>query len=203
MTEAGLARDLTERLRGRPLPEDLVALVTLQAGTDPDAHPADHPLALTETWLLSPVEHGALLEQDYLTDSDRANPDIMANVVAINEVLGHGAWVVRTFNGDVAGYWLHPEEPADRPAAIVRYDTEGVFTVLPGRTLVEALIYNMAHEDDDEIAALAAAFTAYGLPVNPSRSEDLPDPIVAVDPVELHHRRYYAERAARGLPEIF
>jgi hypothetical protein len=200
--EADVLRSLEDRLRGRPVPDDLRALIALQAGADPDGYPPNHPLGLTETWILGPGEEPSLLTGNYLSERDRANPDIMANVAAIDEVLRHCAWVAEVFNGDVAGYWLHPNESADQPPAIIHLDSEGQFDILRGDTLVDAIIYNMAHFNDDYFATLADAFAAHGLPVSARRANDLPSRPVRVDPAAMHHRLYYAERAARGLKPI-
>lgn len=190
---------LAERLRGRPVPDDLRRLVAIQAERPADAAGSRDPLLHTRTVIFEPGESDALLDHSYLNDNDRADPDIMANVAAIDAVLPHAAWIGTLLDGDVVGYWLHPEEPVDEPMLVVTFSTEGEFDIQPGESLVEAVIYHYAGYTDDQFAAVAELYEAGGLPVAARRADDLPFRRAVVSPGVLHGERYEEERAARGL----
>ena len=68
-------------------------------------------------------------DTSYLSDADRANPDIMANVEAMaatNELI---AWFGRDHEGYV-GLWRGPLEYPLGQAPVVRLDTEGQYTLV-------------------------------------------------------------------------
>jgi len=197
VTEADILQGLTERLRGRPVADDLRALVALQVAAGPDGYPPDHPLRRTNTSIFGPGEQHSSLTHDYLSDEDRADEELMLTIAAGDKVLRHGAWVASTDNSHVIGYWLHPDEPADQPPVIFTYDTEASFDLMPGHTLVEALIFQTAGFDDDRFAELASAFAAYGLPISAARPDDLPVRKVVAKPDVLHDR-YYDDLAGRA-----
>jgi hypothetical protein len=190
---------LAERLRGRPVPEDLRRLVVIQAERPADVERSADPLLHTETVIFEPGESHALLDHSYLNDNDRADPEIMANIAAIDAVLPHAAWIGTLLDDDVVGYWLHPDEPVGEPPLVVTFSTEGEFDLQPGVSLVEAVIYHYAGYKDDRFAAVAELYEAHGLPIAARRADDLPHRRAVVDPGVLHSKQFAKECAARGL----
>jgi hypothetical protein len=182
-----------ERLPGRPVPDDLAILLAAQWDGN------DAPLQALEIEFLAPGQTLELVDHSYLREKDRANPDIMANVAAMDEVSRHIAYVGEGLNGAALGYWLHPDEPADRPAPVVRLDTEGQFDILDGTTFAEAVVGCWVHDDDEWFGRLADQFESLGVPMPVRRWADLVRPTVVVDPGTWHHRLFYAERGRRGL----
>jgi hypothetical protein len=190
---------LAERLRGRPVPDDLRRLVAIQAERPAGARRSQDPLLHTGIAIFEPGQSLPLLDHSYLNDNDRADPDIMANVAAIDTVLPHAAWIGTLGGEDVVGYWLHPDEPVGEPPLVVTFSSEGEFDIQPGESLVEAAIYHYAGYEDDRFAAAADLYEAHGLPIAARRADDLPYRSAAVNPGVLHGQRYEMERAARGL----
>ncbi|GAA4473023.1 hypothetical protein GCM10023170_093580 [Phytohabitans houttuyneae] len=194
-----LLASIAERLRGRPVPDDLRRLAAIQAERPADAGRSRDPLLHTRTVIFEPGESHALLDHSYLTDNDRADPDIMANIAAIDTVLLHAAWIGTLADGDVVGYWLHPDEPVGEPPLVVTFSTEGEFDIRPGESLVEAVIYHYAGYEDDRFASVADLYEAHGLPITARRADDLLYRRAVVNPGVLHSKRYEQECAARGL----
>jgi hypothetical protein len=148
-----VAEFLGDRLRGRPVPADLRHLVELQFAGDLSGD--DCPMPLCEVSVLAPGQVHSL-EQDQQPLASDPNPHLtLAAGRAIDAVLAHVAVVVDGFNGDLFGYWLHPDEPPHPDPFIVKLDTEGQFALLDGTTLVEAMIFDWAYRDDDAADALA------------------------------------------------
>src|SRR5688572_27192208 len=109
------------RLRGRAVPADLRRLVEMQL--DGELRGDDGVLPFLEVRVLSPGEVHPLEESTEARPSDSFSEETRANSRAITGVLAHVAVVVDGFNGNLWGYWLHPEEPADVGPLIVRLDT--------------------------------------------------------------------------------
>src|SRR5438105_15049439 len=108
-----------EILRGQAVPKDLRALldVAKSDGTDPLREALGFAL-------LVPGRDYPLLTGSYLNDGDRQNPDIMANVAAINDVLSLITIVAESDDGDMIGYWHGPERTPIGNAPVVKLDTE-------------------------------------------------------------------------------
>jgi hypothetical protein len=182
-----------ERLSGRPVPSDVRSLLEAQWRDD-----EDDPLEEIGIAFLAPGVSHPLVDHSYLNDDDRSDLDIMANVAAIDEVNRYVGYVAEDLDGALMGYWFHPDEPADRPAPVLTFDTEGQFNILPGTTFAEAVV-GARVSDDDDFGRLADRFEALGVPMPVRRWADLVMPPVTVDPARLHNRVYWSERARRGL----
>src|SRR6266545_3257150 len=68
-------------------------------------------------------------DTSYLTDADRDNPDIAANLAAMSETNKLIAWFGRDAEGYL-GLWRGPDgRPLDE-APVVRLDTEGQYSIV-------------------------------------------------------------------------
>jgi len=178
-----------QRLRGRPVPDDLATLLKAQWSGD------SGPLDDLEVEFFASGQSHPLIDHGYLNDKDRADPDIVANVAAIDEVNGHVDYVAEGLDGAVLGYWCHPDEPGGQRPPVVRLDTEGQFEILSGTTFAEAIVGAWVGDDDEWFGRLAERFAALGVAMPVRRRADLIRPDVAVDPAELHKRAYYQHRS--------
>src|SRR5437763_1778649 len=124
MSSSEIQRFETEILRGQAVPPDLRILLDV-AGCAGDIDPLRDALGFAH---LVPGRDYPLLTGSYLNDSDRHNPDIMANVAAINDVVLLTTMVAESDDGDMIGYWHGPERTAIGTAPIVKLDTEGMFS---------------------------------------------------------------------------
>jgi hypothetical protein len=172
------------RLGGRALPPDLRTLLMLQWQN------AATPLSEVGARLIGDDEAHDLLEHSYLNDDDRANPDIMANVAAIESTCEHAVFVVEDCDRAILGYWFGPENVDIADAPIVKYDTEGQFLLMEGTTVSEALVGATAFEDVERFAELKQAFTNVGIEIAADRWDDLKYPDPPTGPGEFHEQRY-------------
>jgi hypothetical protein len=175
------------RFGDRPVPAELSALVAISSA-------GDNLFNLTEIEFIDP-ERGHPLLDNSVSDNHRANPDIVANAAAIDEVLRHAVFVASDDN-NLYGYWLHPDESAE-PPAIVRYSSEGQFSIVGG-SLIEAWFGPDAF-DDEEFARL---FVDAGVAITARSLGEFAKPAVVTSPADLHLRLYRAERAKRDLPDF-
>ena len=195
--EEKLAEYSRERLGGREIPADLRTLLVLQwqqGGANAD------PLGAMGVTLLEVGETHDLLDHSYLNDKDRANPDIMANVAAMQSTCEHAVFVARNEDAAIIGYWLGPENVGIDAAPILKLDSEGQFALLEGATLSEALLGNHVFEDAERFAELKAEFAKVGIAISGNGWDDLPYPKSPSDPGEFHEQRYAENRDKAGLP---
>ncbi|MFF5213487.1 hypothetical protein [Streptosporangium sp. NPDC000396] len=185
-----------ERLGGRPVPDDLRVLLTAQWEGRRGF------FKRFGIMFLEPGEVDPLLDHSYLNERDRANPDIMANVAAFGQMTQYLKVVARHEDGGCYGYWVHPDEPADRPARIIQVDTEGSYRVLNGTTFTEACVAEYADDRDEMFADTAEEFAELGIPIIARSVADLHKPELLVNPDDVHEELYNTEREKQGMSRI-
>ncbi|MEU1438703.1 hypothetical protein ABZ438_32180 [Streptomyces sp. NPDC005786] len=197
MYDAQLAEFSRERLDGRPVPDDLRVLLVAQW----EGH-----TAFAHLLHLDFFEAGAahpLLDTSYLSAEELAAPEMRAVNAAAAEMSQYVKLVAEGGKGWV-GYWLHPDEPADRAWRLVELDTEFTYWRPVGLTLTEGAAAEQAgyqDEPDERVAftRLAAELAALGLPLSTQDFDALDDTEYVVDPEDLMKELIEAERAKRGL----
>ncbi|MFB7211141.1 hypothetical protein [Streptomyces sp. NPDC056255] len=197
MHDERLAEFSRERLDGRPIPDDLrVLLVAQWEGRTEFTRLLD--LDFFEAGEVHP-----LLDTSYLSEKELADPEMQAVNAAAAEMAEYVKLVAKGGKGWV-GYWLHPDEPADRAWHLMELDTEFSFWGLAGLTLTEGVAAERAQyqdEPDERIAftQLAAELAGLGLPLSTQDYDALDDTEYTVDPEELMEELTEAEREKRGL----
>lgn len=197
MYDERLAEFSRERLDGRPIPDDLrVLLVAQWEGRTEFTRLLD--LDFFEAGEVHP-----LLDTSYLSEKELADPEMQAVNAAAAEMAEYVKLVAKGGKGWI-GYWLHPDEPADRAWHLVELDTEFSFWGLAGLTLTEGVAAERAHyqdEPDERIAftQLAAELARLGLPLSTQDYDALDGTEYTVDPEELMEELTEAEREKRGL----
>lgn len=197
MYEERFAEFSRERLDGRPIPDDLRVLLVAQWEGRAD---------LARVLGLEFFEAGEvhpLLDTSYLGEKELADPEMRAVNAAAAEMARYVKLVAKGGKGWV-GYWLHPDEPADRGWQPMELDTEFTFWTMVGRTLTEGVAAERASyrdEPDERIAftLLAAELGLFGLPLSTSDYESLVEAEYRVDPEKLMEELTEAEREKRGL----
>jgi len=196
-----LQRRLTDysiaRLDGRPIPTDLNALLSAIwsdasfAGSERDPR--------TSFWvrLLEPGQTHPLLSHNYLTDADRANAAIVANVEAMKATSALCCFVFVTDDGELVGYWRGPDRLEPDEAPIVMLDTEGQYNLLPGRTILQALYLLMKRGNTTEDLNTAhKALTKLG--VSTTDAEQASERTGVIDPNEYRKKLYVELRKPQG-----
>ncbi|MCX5417278.1 hypothetical protein [Streptomyces sp. NBC_00059] len=191
---AGFSR---ERLDGRPVPDDLrVLLVAQWEGRTEFAR-------LLHLEFFEAGEVHPLLDTSYLSEKELADPEMQAVNAGAAEMAQYVKLVAKGGKGWV-GYWLHPDEPADRPWHLIELDTEFTFWAMAGLTLTEGTAAERAScqdEPDERIAftQLATELGALGLPLSTQDYDALDETEYTVDPEQLMEELIEAEREKHGL----
>ncbi|KPC79185.1 MULTISPECIES: hypothetical protein [Streptomyces] len=197
MYDERLAEFSRDRLDGRPIPDDLrVLLVAQWEGRTDFAH-------LLHLEFFEAGEVHPLLDTSYLSEKELADPEMQAVNAAAAEMATYVKLVAKGGKGWI-GYWLHPDEPADRAWQLIELDTEFTFWDLAGLTLAEGSAAEQASyqdEPDERIAftQLAAELAELGLPLSTQDYDALKDTEYVVSPEKLMEELTEAEREKRGL----
>jgi hypothetical protein len=186
-------------LKGQAAPPDLQALLDVISEAGDGADPLREALGFS---LLDAGRNYPLLSGSYLNEQDRQNPDIMANVAAIDEIIAMITFVAVSEDGDVIGYWHGPERTPIGAAPIVKYDTEGQFDLMQGRTLSEAMLGNYTFSDDERFSDGRAWLEACGIEMEALNWHGLSTPTAPTMPGKLHQTLYNEKRVAAGLKPV-
>ncbi|MFJ9646156.1 hypothetical protein [Streptomyces sp. NPDC101206] len=197
MFEERLAEFSRERLGGRPIPDDLRTMLVAQWEDRADFR------ELLDITFLEAGRLQPLLDTGYLSEAELADPEMQA-VNAALVVLAEYVKIVAERDEGWIGYWVHPDEPADRPPVVVGLDTEFTLSGMAGSSLAEACAADQvryAGEPDARtaFASLAGRLAELGVPLRADDYDDLSEPGFTVDPEALTEELIDAERARRGL----
>lgn len=131
-----------------------------------------------------------LISHSYLNNEDKLNKETMAAVSAAKELSNFISFVVEAIDGNLVGYWHGPEDIELKKASIVKYDTEGQFSILSGSNLVEALVGDyLSDDDDEEFLDFQRQFKECRIKIV-SKWDDLIEPELNTDPNELFDNLY-------------
>ena len=194
MSSGEIQRFEQEILKNQTVPPDLRALLNA-AGSAGDIDPLREALGFA---LLVPGRDYPLLTGSYLNDSDRQNPDIMANVAVINDVLALITIVAESEDGDMIGYWHGPGHTPIGDAPIIKLDTEGTFGLMQGRTLSEAMLGNSTFGDAERFADMRIWLASCGIGIDAKDWRELSTPEASTRPDKLHDLFYKQKRSAAG-----
>lgn len=195
MCDERLAAFSRERLGGRPVPEDVRVLATAQW------EGRGHPFEQFGITVLEPGAPHPLTDHSYLSEEERADPDIMANCAASEQMAEYLKAVAQDEDGNFYGYWLHPQQRETQPPPVIKVDTELTYSELGGRTFSEACLYDIAFDDDELFVTVAAELAQLDIRIPARSREDLD--VLSVDPApeDMHMRLFYAEQERLGRRE--
>lgn len=138
-------------------------------------------------------------DTSYLNETDRADPDIMANVAAMDATNKLIAWFGRDQEGGFVGLWRGPEKTPLERAPVVRLDNEGQYNLVAATVPDYVAVSDM---DDEAFNDTRAALVAAGFSVAASREEIWQALDGMSDPNAFRNELYNQERVRRGLQPI-
>jgi hypothetical protein len=202
MSDRRSANFLQIILKNQPMPDDLQKLWNMQISRVPDADFSADPLAATGAKIIEPESIPCLLDHSYLNETDRANPDTMMNVEAINEVFSLATFVVELEDDHILGYWHGSENTPISEAPIIKFNNEGQFSVCRGDNLTEAIIVETMSYQEEKFPEFKTWFAKYDILIAAANIVDIPQRQAITSPGVMHNDRYNAKRVAAGLEPV-
>lgn len=166
------------RLQGEPLPQDLAVLLQHQ----------EELQRRTGVLLSTDANWAPWLDTSGLSETERADPEIAANLRAIAEVCSHIAFVVADDEGNYFGYWRGPSSTPIADSVVVQLDSEGQFSVCGTANIAGAILTQCCYGGTfDETRQ---SFLRLGLTALPAYPYDLGNPQVTPTPAALHEELF-------------
>lgn len=126
------------------------------------------------------------LDTSYLRPEELADPDIAANIRAIEEVCSRIAFVAAHEDAEYYGYWRGTEDRPVSESPVVCLDNEGQFRLCAGENFAEALLERTYGEVDE----LRQWFDSIGISIGAKTISGLAEPAVDSTPKDLHETLY-------------
>jgi hypothetical protein len=199
MSDRRTANFLQVILKNQPAPDDLLKLWNMQVSRAADADFSVDPLAALGVKIIEPERIPCLLNHSYLNEADRANPDMMMNIEAINDVFHLTTFGVELEDDRILGYWHGSENTPISQAPIIKFDNEGQFSVCRGNNLTEAIIADTMSYQEDKFPEYKAWFAKYQIDIAANSIADLPERKVMIHPALMYEKFYQDRRIAAGL----
>ncbi len=184
-----LAKFSEVTLKGQQVPDDLRKLLQVQVSRKSSGNEYSDLLESTGIKILEPGVVSNSLTHAYLNENDRADPDTMANVAAVDEIFKLITFVAEDVDGQLFGYWHGSENTPLPNAPIVKYGSEGQFEILKGANFTEAIIGDSVMGNEQEFVR----FREWGINLGIDISTSLDTLCVhqlEVEPRELHTKTY-------------
>ena len=182
-------------LKSQAIPQDLQQMLLMQWTRVKSEEDYADPLEALRGRFFDIGDSHPLLDNSYLNENDRANPDIMANVRAIGDIVGMSSFIGEDDDGGVFGYWHGPEQIDAGKAALIRLDTEGQFSLYQGHTLADALVSSWIFDEDD-FKQIKTWLANFDITISADNLDDFPEPQSPSQPDDMHHDLYEKYLAA-------
>jgi len=130
-------------------------------------------------------------DTSYLTEAEKSDPDIAANITAIAEVCALITFVATDDQANYYGYWRGPDQSPLESSPIVQLDNEGQFYLCGTPNLAGALLVHTCF--GESFGEVREWLSSLGIRDLPSSPYDLGDPRPSCMPNQLHcelHAKY-------------
>lgn len=134
------------------MPDDLSRLLTLQwRGVEPEGA---HRLIRASVSFLEGDRLPALIEAECRGRDDFGGPARLAHAQAMADMVRYSGFVAEEADGSALGYWFGPERTGIEIAPLMRFDTNGHFSILPGHGIAEVILVVAAQGNEGTFAEL-------------------------------------------------
>ena len=203
--ERAIQSFVSGRLAGETAPPDLDILLKAFSARQNFAQSTENPLTHAATELMWTDRTYSLLDHDYLNETDRENPDIMANVKAMQDTAEKLKFVAQSEDDFLLGYWQERPETPLAACSLFWLDSEGQYSIAEGKSLAETLAYRALVDGDEELCGVVTqTFEQLGI-IIPVAKEDLilsemdtRSSAIAQTPQDYRGLRYKHYRQASG-----
>jgi hypothetical protein len=166
------------RLGGELVPMDLQILLLHQNELE---QRTGIVLTLDEDWT-------PWLDTSYLSEAEKANPEIAANIRAIEEVCSMIAFVAVYEDDEYIGYWRGPDRRFVADSPLTYLDNEGQFYLCGGTNIAEAILARASGEE--HFQELRDWMRSIGIDIHWDNCADISYPEDSLSPGDIHKELY-------------
>lgn len=165
------------RLNNEPCPKDLAFLIEncVELLSDMEVEISDKKQ--WEPWN----------DKSYLTEEDFADPDISANVKAIDDTFALISFVAEFPDSEFVGYWRGVDNSKIEDCPLVHYSNDGQFS-LCGSRFIESLFVNLY--EDECLEEMKNKVIEKGIEINFRSIDEIKNKYTKIEPNVYHEQKY-------------
>ena len=168
-------------LGGRPAPADLRLLLEMQWS----AVGASNSLQVR---FLAANQAPAQVAAEISGRDDLAGLERMARAQAMTDMFRDSGFVAECGDGAALGYWFGPSHCPIDAAPILQFHRKGVFSILPGNGIAEAILALAADGDQRRFAEMRDHLDRHGLHIIPNALAAIRVPVCSPTPQTVYEQ---------------
>jgi len=162
----------TQYLGGRAMPDDLRKLLNLQ-WRDAASGRSNNLLKDAGVTFLDGGRMPGLIAAVCTGRDDLEGAARLAYAQAMGDMVRYSGFVAEDAAGDAIGYWFSPERIPIETAPLLRFDTDGNFSILPGNGIAEAILVIASRDNDLTFSKLRDYLNEQGLNITARTIQDV------------------------------
>jgi hypothetical protein len=186
-----------EYLGGRSVPPDLCKLLQLHVGDK----------QLLKRFGVRMLDGGRMPALVAMILDGHDNPDAakrLACAQAMGDMIRYSGFVAETDTGDAIGYWFTADSIPIEEAPLLRFDTNGRFSILPGTMVAEGILLIASQGSNQRFFDLRQCLNEAGLDIPARTIQDLRPGACRSDPETTYQeliRSYSADLSTTAVPD--
>ena len=162
----------SQHLGGRTVPDDLRKLLNLQ-WRDAAAGSSANLLKDAGVTFLDGGRMPGLIAAVCTGREDLEGAARLAYAQAMGDMVRYSAFVAEDAAGDAIGYWFSPDRIPIETAPLLRFDTDGNFSILPGNGIAEAILVVASRDNNLTCSKLRNYLNEQGLNITARTIKDV------------------------------
>jgi len=160
----------TQQLGGRTMPDDFRRLLNLQ-WRDAASGRSDNLLKDAGVTFLDGMPR--LIAAVCTGRDDLEGAARLAYAQAMGDMVRYSGFVAEDAAGDAIGYWFSPDRIPIETAPLLRFDTDGNFSILPGNGIAEAILVIASRDNNLTFSKLRDYLNEQGLNITARTIQDV------------------------------
>jgi hypothetical protein len=200
VSESDPALQSADCLGGRAMPDDLRRLLSLAHDTSGRAECLNRLGVI----FLECDQLPALVDAECRGRDDLEGIARLAWAQAMADMVRFSGFVAEDVDGNAIGYWFGPDQVQIDAAPLMRFDTTGSFSILPGKGIAEAIMALASHGDNEVFCELRECLNEQGLTITARSIDDLVHPRCTVLPQTTYQqliKTYMADLSTTSAPD--
>ena len=193
----------TQHLGGRTMPDDLRRLLNLQ-WRDAASGRSNSLLKDAGVTFLDRGRMPGLIAAICTGRDDLEGAARLAYAQAMADMVRYSGFVAEDAAGDAIGYWFSPDHIPIETAPLLRFDTDGNFSILPGNGIAEAILVVASGDNNLTFSKLRDYLNEQGLNITARTIQDVQRRQCSLLPQATYQKliqAYSADLLATSVPD--
>jgi hypothetical protein len=191
-----------QHLGGRTIPGDLRKLLNLQSHDA--ANKSANRFNDAGVTFLDSDRLPALIDAECTGRDDLEGTVRLAYAQAMADMVRYSGFVAEDADGNAIGYWFSPDPIPIETAPLLRFDTDGNFSILPGNGIAESILVIASRDNNLTFSKLRDCLNEQGLNITARTIQDVQRRECSLLPQATYQKliqAYSADLLATSVPD--